>query len=393
MNARTIALRGAPAGPRRSRIPVVIAAASGGGLLALAAVAGSFAGAGILAGGGCQSPTAGASPPGAVGGGRTVIATTYGGPGDPTSGHYGAANPATGRSADLTGKMAWAELGAPASSGATFAQAHRLGDLMAGTPPPQTVGGDAGHAKPLPYGYPLRITGPTSRSAVAYKLDIGAGAPGATIDIWYDTALALNLPGAAAGGYKGPVQIAQAPAGTPPYPGATTTRTVAGSPTPGVPTPGPGCGTAGSPVGPAGLDPIPGFTIGRDDMGVDASAPAGTPIYAPVASQLVEVVPGWYLAQPLLLFKFLNPPAGALSAYWYVAEEITPASTTTGTVFRARQVVARFAPSGTGIEIGWGSPTSNARTLAAVTDPAAASPPPGASTTWAESFKRFFHIP
>jgi len=29
-------------------------------------------------------------------------------------------------------------------AGATFAQAHRLGDLLAGTPPPQTLGGDAG---------------------------------------------------------------------------------------------------------------------------------------------------------------------------------------------------------------------------------------------------------
>lgn len=393
MTAQVVALRGAPAvAPRRSRVPALVAAGAGVGLLVLAAVLGSFAGAGILAGGSCQTPTT--SPSGTVGGGRTVIATTYGGPGDPTSGHYGAANPATGRSADLDGKMAWAELGAPASNSATFAQAHRLGDLLAGTPPPRTVGGDAGHSKPLPYGYPLQITSSTNRSVVAYKLDIGAGAPGAVIDIWYDTALALNLPGAAAGGYKGPVQIAQAPAGTPPYPGArTTSATAIGSPASGAVAAGQGCGSAGSPVGPAGLDPIPGYTIGRDDMGVDATAPVGSPIYAPLASQLVQIVPGWYLGQPLLLFKFVNPPGGALSPYWYVAEEIGPATTTIGTVFSARQVVARFAPSGTGIEIGWGSPTSTARTLAAVTDPAAANPPAGATTLWGESFKRFFHIP
>ena len=71
----------------------------------------------------------------------------------------------------------------------------------------------------------------------------------------------------------------------------------------------------------------------------------------------------------MLLFKFLNPPAGALSSYWYVAEQIDPVSTTAGTIFRAHQVVARFAPSGGGIEIGWGSPTSNARTLADETGP------------------------
>ena len=58
----------------------------------------------------------------------------------------------------------------------------------------------------------------------------------------------------------------------------------------------------------------------------------------------------------------------------------------------ARQAVARFAPSGTGIEIGWGSPTSTQRTLAGVTDPGAANPPPGATTPWGESFKRFLGI-
>jgi hypothetical protein len=142
----------------------------------------------------------------------------------------------------------------------------------------------------------------------------------------------------------------------------------------------------------SGIDPIPGFTIGRDDMGVDASAPVGTPIYAPLDSQLVEVVPGWYAGQPLLLFRFLHPPAGAPSAYWYVAEQISPVSTTVGTTFPGRQAVARFAPSGTGIEIGWGSPTSTQRTLAGVTDPGAANPPPGATTPWGESFKRFFGI-
>ena len=152
---------------------------------------------------------------------------------------------------------------------------------------------------------------------------------------------------------------------------------------------------AGATIAPAGsgTDPIPGFTIGRDDMGVDANAPVGTPIYAPADSQLVQVLNGWYDGQPLLLFRFLNPPAGALSPYWYVAEQITPVTTTIGTIFRARAAVARYAPCCTGIEIGWGSPTSNARTLAGQTDPGAASPPAGAQTTWGESFKRFFGIP
>jgi len=142
----------------------------------------------------------------------------------------------------------------------------------------------------------------------------------------------------------------------------------------------------------AGMDPIPGFSIERDDMGVDASAAPGAGIYAPLASVLVQVLPDWYAGQPLLLFRFDNTPAHALSGYWYVAEQIVPVTTATGTSFKAGQRVASFADSGTGIEIGWGSPTSNARTLADVTDPGAANPLPGSTTVWGESFKQFFGI-
>ncbi len=144
--------------------------------------------------------------------------------------------------------------------------------------------------------------------------------------------------------------------------------------------------------GPGGSDPIPGFTIERDDMGVDASAQPGAAIYAPVASKLVQVMQDWYAGEPLLLFQFVNPPAGALSDYWYAAEQIDPVTTTIGTMFQAGERVASFAPSGTGIEIGWGSPTSNARTLADVTDPGAANPPAGSTTSWGESFKEVFGI-
>ena len=140
------------------------------------------------------------------------------------------------------------------------------------------------------------------------------------------------------------------------------------------------------------VDPIPGFTIGRDDMGVDASARTGAPIYAPLASKLVQVMHDWYAGEPLLLFKFNHRPRGALSGYWYVAEQINPVSTRIGSRFRTKQVVATFAASGTGIEIGWGSPTANSRTLAGLTDPGAANPPSGSKTTWGESFKTFFRI-
>jgi hypothetical protein len=145
-------------------------------------------------------------------------------------------------------------------------------------------------------------------------------------------------------------------------------------------------------VDPQAYDPIPGFSIGRDDMGVDGGSRSGAPIYAPLASKLVQVMRDWYAGEPLLLYRFLNHPRGAMSNYWYVAEQVRPATTRIGTVFRARQRVASFASSGTGIEIGWGSPTSWSRTLAGMTDAGAANPPSGAKTRWGESFKTFFRI-
>ena len=155
-------------------------------------------------------------------------------------------------------------------------------------------------------------------------------------------------------------------------------------------------GTCAQPVSFSGKDPIPGFTPARDDMGVDGCAQPGMPIYAPATSVLVEVVQDWYQGQPLMLFQFVPPLASAYQGdqYWYVAEQISPASETAGTVFQAGQPVASFAAAGTCIEIGWGSPSSVQRTLAGQQgDGAAANPPAGATTVWGETFKQAFGIP
>jgi hypothetical protein len=155
------------------------------------------------------------------------------------------------------------------------------------------------------------------------------------------------------------------------------------------------CASNASFVGGGGLDPIPGFRPGRDDMGVDACGNVGEPIIAPAASTLVEIVPNWYQGQPLMLLHFNQPLPGTLESdqYWYVAEQVDPVTVQTPTVFQARQVVAHFAPTGTCIEIGWGDPTSTSRTLAGLTDPGAAHPPAGALTKWGETFKEYFGIP
>jgi hypothetical protein len=151
----------------------------------------------------------------------------------------------------------------------------------------------------------------------------------------------------------------------------------------------------------SGRDPIPSppWVQARDDMGVDASGSVGSPIYAPARSTLVEVLP-WFDGpcgmQPLLLFHFTQEQAGTEDGdqYWYVAEQITPVTETIGTTFARGQSVGRFAACGTGIEIGWGSPISGQRTLAAqMGDGAAANPAAGSLTPWAESFKRWCQMP
>ena len=104
------------------------------------------------------------------------------------------------------------------------------------------------------------------------------------------------------------------------------------------------------------VDPIPGFTIGRTDMGVDANAAPGTPIVAIGDSRLAGVQQNWYAGQPLLDFQLTN--GADAGRYWYVAEQITPVTERIGAQFKAGQVVARYAPSGTGIEIGWAANAS-----------------------------------
>jgi hypothetical protein len=135
---------------------------------------------------------------------------------------------------------------------------------------------------------------------------------------------------------------------------------------------GGGCEQAAGFGSGSGKDPVPSppWVQERDDMGVDATAPVVSPIYAPAASTLVEVLP-WFDGpcgmQPLMLFHFAREQAGTEDGdqYWYVAEQITPVTDTIGTMFARGQPVARFAACGTGIEIGWGSPISAQRTLAA----------------------------
>jgi hypothetical protein len=181
----------------------------GGGLVVLAALVAILAtglGAALLAlvtsvfgvpGDQCGSP-AGTTPAGAgqagpgsgivlgpPGTGQLVGATEYGGPGDPTSGIYGSSGANLADSPD-----SYAELG-----GTSFQTATAMGGL--------------------PYLTPLRITW-GSRSAVAYKRDIGLGGGPIdglprVLDLWWELAGELGIP-YENGLWSGPVQIERPPA-------------------------------------------------------------------------------------------------------------------------------------------------------------------------------------
>ena len=172
---------------------------TGGGLVlvgALAVVMAAGVGAALLAlftsvftpgSSGCAAAPAGAAtgivlgPPGA---GQRVGATEYGGPGDPSSGVIGSSGANLLELPD-----SYAELG-----GDSFQTATAMGGL--------------------PYLAPLRITW-GSRSAIAYKRDIGLGGGPIdglprVLDLWWELAGRLGIP-YQDGLWSGPVQIERPP--------------------------------------------------------------------------------------------------------------------------------------------------------------------------------------
>lgn len=100
----------------------------------------------------------------------------------------------------------------------------------------------------------------------------------------------------------------------------------------------------------------------RTDQGVDANMPVGAPILAPCRIKILAIEPDWYLTQPLVYYELLEgAQAGQVQ---YVAEEITSIARP-GSYLAQGQVIARYAPTGTGIEFGWS--TLNGITLARAT--------------------------
>ncbi len=119
-----------------------------------------------------------------------------------------------------------------------------------------------------------------------------------------------------------------------------------------------------APVTSAGyIDPLQYVTRWeRTDQGVDATMPVGAPILAPGRVKILAIEPDWYAGQPLVYYELLDgADAGHVQ---YVAEEITQIARP-GSILQQGQAIARFAPSGTGIEFGWS--TLSGVTLAVAT--------------------------
>lgn len=99
------------------------------------------------------------------------------------------------------------------------------------------------------------------------------------------------------------------------------------------------------------VEPVPGGTVGRTDQGVDISGPPRTPILAIAKETLAGIIQNWYNGQPYYYFK----QAGS-NVYNYVAEQIT-SNLRVGQTVRAGQQIGQIAPSGTGLELGFATPS------------------------------------
>src|SRR6516162_8867537 len=116
------------------------------------------------------------------------------------------------------------------------------------------------------------------------------------------------------------------------------------------------------PAGSGDINPLAhGWTLGRTDQGVDASAKTGSAILAINDSVVKDVVPNWYNGQPLVLMQLTAGPNKG--KYYYLAEQVHNGSGSAysggkdwkvGQTFARGDVIGRYAPMGTGIEIGWG---------------------------------------
>jgi murein DD-endopeptidase MepM/ murein hydrolase activator NlpD len=100
------------------------------------------------------------------------------------------------------------------------------------------------------------------------------------------------------------------------------------------------------------VNPLPGFTKGRTDQGVDYSGKPGMPIRAIGDGVVLPGQADWFEGQPYVQYKLTSGPQRGKVVY--VAEQITP-QVKPGQRIRAGQRIGVYAPSGTALETGYGS--------------------------------------
>lgn len=102
------------------------------------------------------------------------------------------------------------------------------------------------------------------------------------------------------------------------------------------------------------VNPLPGFTKGRTDQGVDYSAKPGAPIRAIGNGRVLPIAANWYEGQPYVSYELQDGPQKGKVVY--VAEQIHP-EVHAGQTVRAGQRIGTYASHGTAIETGYGTRT------------------------------------
>ena len=221
-----------------------------------------------------------------------------------------------------------------------------------------------------PSGRPTSVTSPWAISAPGFASDpaqpasiqltfapAGSTAPASSLL----TAPEPTLPQAASPAAFGAVRSHDAPAPiTPASPGvADQAAGPAHASTPCQTAPPQPPAAPGAPAHPAAaahgyVSPLPATArIGRTDMGVDVDLNPGDPIVAPGDSRVLGIMPNWYQGQPYVALQLLDGPKKGRN--YYIAEQINVA-VTPGQIIKRGDVIAHYAASGSGIEIGWAGP-------------------------------------
>jgi hypothetical protein len=104
------------------------------------------------------------------------------------------------------------------------------------------------------------------------------------------------------------------------------------------------------------------YYTGRTDMGIDFCLAKGEPVRAIGNGVVVGIMHNWFEGQPYIWYQLTDGPNAG--RYVYVAEQIWHLAHV-GQVLHAGDPVARYAPKGTCIEMGWG--TASGWTLAQAT--------------------------